>query len=216
MNVFALLGCLATVAWIGGCSVDSQTIKGDGTIKAEPRAITEITAIEASGAFEIQWTSGAPALTVTADQNLLPHIHTEVSGETVKIFSDGSLAPTKSMQVVVSSAALARLDLTGAVHVIAKKVAAPTFALATAGATTIEVDGSASELTANLTGASRLMAAELKTKSARVTLTGASSAEVAVADALKVTITGAGSLTYSGEPKTVEQQVTGAGSIRHK
>jgi hypothetical protein len=32
---------------------------------------------------------------------------------------------------------------------------------------------------------------------------------------VKVSITGAGTLTYSGNPKSVEQNITGAGSIWH-
>ena len=37
-----------------------------------------------------------------------------------------------------------------------------------------------------------------------------------VTDTLKVVITGAGKLTYSGNPATIKKQITGAGSIRHK
>jgi hypothetical protein len=39
---------------------------------------------------------------------------------------------------------------------------------------------------------------------------------VAVSESLKVSITGAGKVVYSGNPPTVEKHVSGAGSIRHK
>lgn len=216
MNLTHFFRHFATAAFLGGCSVNTHAIKGDGAIKAEHRTIAEITTIDAAGAFEIQWSSGAPALAVTTDQNILPHIHTEVSGQTLKIFSDEPIGPTKGVQVVLSSAALDRLDLTGAVHLVAKKVSASAFSISSAGATTIDIDGSATSLAVNLTGASQLHAAGLQTKSAKVTLVGASSGDVSVTDALDATVTGAGSLTYSGEPKSVERQVTGAGSIHHK
>ncbi|HSI11978.1 MAG TPA: DUF2807 domain-containing protein [Chthoniobacter sp.] len=191
-------------------------MKGDGKIATEHRTIAEITSIDSGGAFEIQWSSGAPALAVTTDGNILPHIHTKVSGQTLKISTDGSIAPTKGVRVVISSAALDRLDLTGAVHLVAQKVSASAFSISSAGATTIEIDGSATTLAVNLTGASRLNAAGLQTKTAKVNLVGASSGDVAVSDALDATVTGAGSLTYSGEPKSVERQLSGAGSIHHK
>jgi hypothetical protein len=38
----------------------------------------------------------------------------------------------------------------------------------------------------------------------------------AVTDTLKVVITGAGKVTYSGNPPTIKKQITGAGSIRPK
>jgi hypothetical protein len=216
MNLTTFFRHFATAAFLGGCTVHTQAVKGDGNIKTENRTIAEITEIDATGAFEIQWSSGTPGLTVTTDQNILPHIHTEVAGRTLKIHSDGSIAPTKGVQIVVTSASVDRLDLTGAVHLVAKKVSASEFAISTAGATTIDIDGSAATLNANLTGASKLNASGLKTKTAKVTLVGASSGDVSVSDALDATVTGAGSLTYSGEPKTVERQVTGAGSIHHK
>jgi len=216
MNLTSFFRHFATAAFLGGCTVHTQSIKGDGNIKTENRTITEATTIDAAGAFEIRWSSGAPSLVITTDQNILPHIHTEMNGQTLKIFSDESIAPTKGVQVVVTSRALDRLDLTGAVHLVANKVSASTFSVSTAGATTIDIDGSATTLNVNLTGASKLNASGLQTKTAKVTLVGASSGEVSVTDALDATVTGAGSLTYSGEPKSVERQVTGAGSIHHK
>ena len=43
-----------------------------------------------------------------------------------------------------------------------------------------------------------------------------SHAEVAVSETLKVSITGAGKVIYSGNPPTIEKHISGAGSIRHK
>jgi hypothetical protein len=37
-----------------------------------------------------------------------------------------------------------------------------------------------------------------------------------VSETLKVIITGAGKVTYSGNPATIQKNITGAGSIRHK
>ena len=41
-------------------------------------------------------------------------------------------------------------------------------------------------------------------------------AEVAASETLKVSITGAGKVIYSGNPPTIEKHISGAGSIRHK
>src|SRR6266436_485354 len=75
---------------------------------------------------------------------------------------------------------------------------------------------SATRSGAKLTGASRLEAESLQTKTAEISSTGASHAEVAVSESLKVSITGAGKVIYSGNPPTVEKHISGAGSIRHK
>ena len=67
-----------------------------------------------------------------------------------------------------------------------------------------------------MTGASELKASGLQTTTAEISTTGAGNAEVAVAETLKVAITGAGKVSYSGNPKTIEKHISGAGSIRHK
>ena len=84
------------------------------------------------------------------------------------------------------------------------------------GASRVSLDGKIDELLADMTGASELTASALQTKTAEISTTGAADAEIAVADKLKVAITGAGKVRYSGNPPTIEKHITGAGSIRHK
>jgi hypothetical protein len=59
--------------------------------------------------------------------------------------------------------------------------------------------------------ASELNASGLQTKTAEISTTGAADAEIAVAETLKVAITGAGKVSYSGNPTTIEKHITGAG-----
>lgn len=216
MKLASLFRHFVTAALLGGCSVRAGSIKGDGNIQTEHRQISDFSVLDAVGAYEVQWSSGAPSLTITADQNLLSNIHSEVSGDTLKIHSEDSLAPTRGIKIVIQSSALARVNLAGAITLTAQRVAAASLAIASAGASTINVDGSVTSLSVELTGASRLNASGLSAKSVDVSLMGASSADVAVKETLKTTITGAGSLTYSGQPATLEKQITGAGSIHHK
>jgi hypothetical protein len=67
-----------------------------------------------------------------------------------------------------------------------------------------------------MTGASELEATGLQTKTVEISTTGAADAAIAVSETLKVSITGAGKVTYSGNPKTIEKHISGAGSIRQK
>jgi len=56
----------------------------------------------------------------------------------------------------------------------------------------------------------------LQTKMAELSVTGAGDARVAVSDALKVSITGAGKVEYIGNPPHLEREITGAASIRKR
>jgi hypothetical protein len=189
-------------------------VKGDGVVKAEDRTISDFTKVMVAGAYEVQWTNGKAALNISADENILPLIKTVVTGGTLEIESSESISPSRAITITLSSAALTGVELTGGNSFKASQVAGDALKLEATGASNITVDGSVTNLQAEFTGAGKLKARSLQTRTATLTLTGASEAEVNVSDALKVSITGAGSLTYSGDPK-VEQEITGAGSVRH-
>ena len=92
----------------------------------------------------------------------------------------------------------------------------PKFAIESKGATDVTLDGAVDELLADMTGASDLKAKTLQARTVQISTTGAADAQVNATETLRVAITGAGDVTYFGNPKTVEKHVTGAGSIRHK
>jgi len=203
---------IATCIVVAGCS--RPGIKGDGEIKTEDRPISDYSKIVVSGGYRIKWSSGKPALTISADQNLLPLIKTVVNGKTLQIDSAEQLAPTESIKITLSSATLAEVRLTGGNNFRAAQISGHDLNIESTGASSIHVEGSVTNLKADLTGASRLDAKSLHTQNATLSLLGASDAAVNVSDALKVSVTGAGSLIYSGDPKSVEQNVAGAGNIR--
>src|SRR5258705_3125431 len=96
---------VAAFGVIVGCS--RSGIRGDGTMKTENRSITDFSALEVSGAYEIKWSSNKPSLTISTDQNLLPLITTSVTGNTLQIDWKKNLRPTKGITIVISSASLA-------------------------------------------------------------------------------------------------------------
>lgn len=199
---------------VAGCS--QPGVKGDGVIKTEGRGISDFSTLAVAGGYDIQWSAGKPSLTITSDQNLLPLIKTTVSGSTLQIDSKENLAPTKGITITLSSASLADVQLTGGNSFTAGQISGEHLKLESTGASEMTVDGSVTNLQANLTGASKLDAKALQTRDATLSLTGASDAHVNVSGTLKASITGAGSVTYSGDPKSVEQNITGAGSIQRQ
>ena len=209
--IVLLAGCVALVV---GCHLPG--IRGNGRIKTEERPIATFANVDASGAFEIEWQNGAPAVQVTTDENLLPYIENNVSEDTLHLRSREHLWPTHGIKVVISSPTRAGGKIRGAVKLIVKQLGGPIFALEAKGASQVSLDGSVDRLLVDMTGASQLAAAGLQAKTAEISTTGAGDAEVAVTDTLKVVITGAGKVTYSGNPPTIKKQITGAGSIRHK
>ena len=209
--IVLLAGCVVLVV---GCHLPG--IRGNGQIKTEERPIAAFVNLDGSGAFEIEWQNGSPAVRITTDENLLRYVETNVSGDTLHLRTREHLWPTHGIKVVISSPTRAGGKMRGAIKLTVKQLTGPIFAVEAKGASQVSLDGSVDRLLVDMTGASQLAAAGLQAKTAEISTTGAGDAEVAVTDTLKVVITGAGKVTYSGNPPTIKKQITGAGSIRHK
>ena len=209
--IVLLIGCVVVVA---GCHLPG--VRGNGQIKTEERQVAAFSNVDTSGSFEIEWQNGSPALRITTDENLLPYIENNVSDNTLRLRTRDHIWPTHGIKIVISSPTRTGGRLRGAVKLTAKQLSGPTFALESKGASEVTLSGNIDRLSVDMTGASQLAAAGLQTKTAEISTTGAGDAEVAVSDTLNVAITGAGKVTYSGNPATIKKQITGAGSIRHK
>jgi Putative auto-transporter adhesin, head GIN domain len=199
---------------LAGCNIGG--VRGNGHIVTESRHAPAFTNIVVSGAFEVEWRSGAPSLAVTADQNLMPLIEASVTGETLRVRTSRDVRPSHPMKLTLTSSALASASLNGASRLNAHQLAGSRFALKTAGASKVVLDGNVTELVASMTGASQLQAETLQTKTTELDMTGAGDARVKVSDTLKTSITGAGKVEYEGNPAHVEKHVTGAGKIRKR
>jgi len=209
--IVLLAGCVVLVV---GCHLPG--IRGNGRVKTEERQVTPFANLDASGAFVIEWENGSPAVRITTDENLLPYIESVVSGDTLRLSTREHVWPTRGIKVAISSPTRTGSKMRGAVKLTVKQLTGPTFALESKGASEVTLDGSIDRLLVDMTGASQLAADRLQAKTAEISTTGAGDADVAVSDTLKVVITGAGKVTYSGNPPTIKKQITGAGSIRHK
>jgi putative autotransporter adhesin-like protein len=214
MKKIATISLAACVVLTAGCRWIG--IRGNGNVKTEERTIGAFANIDASGVFTIEWQNGAPTLRITIDENLLPYINNHISGDTLRLRVREQIWPTHAIKVVVSSPTRAGARISGAVRLTAKQLNGPKFAFEARGASHVALDGKIDELLADMTGASELEAGGLQTKTVEISTTGAGEAEIAVSDTLKVAITGAGKVSYSGNPKTIEKHISGAGSIRHK
>jgi hypothetical protein len=214
INKITIVLLAACVVLVVGCHLPG--IRGNGHIKTEERQVGAFANLDASGAFQIEWQNGSPALRITTDENLLPHIEDNVSDDTLHLRTRDHVWPTHGIKVVISSPTRTGGRIRGAVKLTVTQLSGPTFALESKGASEVSLDGSIDRLLVDMTGASQLAADGLKAKTAEISTTGAGDADVTVSDALKVVITGAGKVTYSGSPATIKKQITGAGSIRHK
>jgi hypothetical protein len=210
-----------TIAFLAGLILSTAGCRwggiiGNGHIVTDTRSVSDFSEIQAGGGFEIEWRNGPPSLSITTDENVLPHIESQNVDHRLRLHTNGSIWSSHAIKVAVSSPTRSGARLTGAARLTANQLSGHSFAIESTGAAKVFLDGKVDQLVTDMTGASRLQAESLQTKTAEISSTGASHAEVAVSEALKVSITGAGKVIYSGNPPVIEKHISGAGSIRHK
>ncbi len=192
-------------------------IQGSGTSKTEMRNVDGFTKIDASGAVNVEVAVGSGfAVEVQADDNLLANIKTEVSGDTLKIYSEDRISSKTRINVKISMPAIEGLEISGASSANVANVEADSLELKASGASKIKIEGEAKTLEANASGASSIDAEKLKVEDANVEASGASSATVLAINDLDLNASGASKISYVGEPKNIKQDSSGASSIKKK
>ena len=88
--------------------------------------------------------------------------------------------------------------------------------LEVSGASTVQLKGSASDVTVDVSGASHLRLADLKVENANVILSGASNGTINLDGRLDAELSGASTLEYIGEPTLGVMDITGASTLQKK
>jgi predicted DNA binding CopG/RHH family protein len=213
--IFALsIGLVFSTNCSFGTFSKMSGVQGSGTAKSETRNLSGFTRIDAGGAINIEVAVQKDfSVTVEADDNLLTNIKTEVSGDTLKIYTEDSISTKTRINVVISMPELEGVNVSGASRGVIADVNADSLEIKASGASKIKINGTAKELNAEANGASSIEAESLKVENADVEANGASKAVVSAANELKIAANGASNVSYIGEPKNIEQTSSGASSI---
>jgi len=212
------LGVLLFAAMLAGCNnVSGNAVRGSGTLKSEARTVPAFSMVSTAGAFDIVVTQGpVTSVVIEADDNILPEILTTVSGTTLEISPKSSISPSKTVVVRITHPSLLGVSIAGSGTVIAMNLDVPAFDADIAGSGNMKLGGKASALTINIAGSGDVFAPNLAAEKVSVGISGSGSAEVSAGSSLKANISGSGSVVYSGEPGSVDTNVSGSGRVKRR
>lgn len=217
---FKVIGFVLSIVLIfsGGCGISGiKGIKGSGNLKTETRNVSGFKKVEAQNALNVIIDAGKDfSMQLEADDNLLPLIKTEVSGDKLTISIKDSISSSRKPTIKISMPELAALDVSGASSGEVSNVKTDSLELAASGASQIKIVGEANKLKSDASGASGIDAEGLKVTDADVRASGASNSTVTVANELKADASGASTIYYTGEPKTVTPKSSGVSSVKKK
>ena len=211
-------------------------LQGSGNVKSESRNVHDFDRVELAGIGTLDITQGtAEALTIQAEDNLLPKIGSVVQGGllTLAPVPGTSLRATRPIVYHLTVKQLRGIDVAGSGDVKASglttdqlllnmsgsgsmdtsRIAADTLTVQLTGSGAVTVSGHASRQMVTISGSGSYVAGDLSSQQAVVGVTGSGSSEVNVTDSLTAIISGSGDVTYKGTPR-VQQRVTGSGSVK--
>jgi hypothetical protein len=215
MSIFLLAGCGADSFTFTGFS--SSTIHGSGVAKTETRPVADFSEFDVSAAMNVELTVGPETkLEITADDNLLPHLKSEVVNGRLKLYFDASNSSKIGVKIKASTPSLKAYHGSGATSATVAGVKAEAFKLNLSGASKCTVAGSVDRLAIECSGASRANAVKLVARSVKADASGASTADVHAAESLDADASGAATIVFSGSPATLKKDASGASTIKAK
>ena len=137
--LLALAGVVSLFA-LSSCVLNCK--RGSGKLITETRSTGSFSRLDISGSYRVVVRQDSSAkLTVTADDNLLQYIKTEVVGDKLKIYSSRSICTSGQSTVYVSVKDLTEMETSGATSVFSDgKLTVHDIEFRTSGATKLNLN----------------------------------------------------------------------------
>jgi hypothetical protein len=214
----ALLAGTFLLAACGDISItigdSDDKVKGSGVAVTETRAVAPFTAIDATGVGKLRLRVGeTDSLKVTADDNILPLIKSEVKNGVLVLSTRGASNSKTHIVFEATAKTIRRLENSGTIAIDASGFNGGELAVEASGVGSIALSGRVDSLTAQLSGVGSLDADGLVADVVKTDLSGVGSASVRAEKAISGNVSGIGSLTWKGAATEVSTQVSGIGRV---
>jgi hypothetical protein len=188
-------------------------IQGSGIVATEARDVAGFSQVRLEGVGHLVVEQGAAeALTISADDNILPLIAAQVYGDELVLgtMTDKTWASPNPIVYTLTVVDLERLTVHGAAAAEIRGLEADRFAIQIEGAASVSAWGRADEHEVVLSGVARYDARDLVSREVRVDIAGVSRAVVHARETLEGRVEGESTLEYAGQPSV---NVTGGGAV---
>jgi hypothetical protein len=232
LTVFLI--CLAVAA--AGCITNTHGT-GSGNVINQTRSIQGVDQVSLDGTGTVLLIQGnQETLTIEAEDNIIPHIVTSVTGNKLAVSYDNTTpSPTRPVKYHLTLKDLSSITLSGAVKVETSGfktrslvvsmngagegnmsgLEVNTLIVSLSGAGKMNMAGTVTDQTITISGAGDYQAGTLQSRNTTFTINGAGKGMLNVSALLNATINGSGEISYLGNPQ-VNRQINGAGTVRQK
>jgi Putative auto-transporter adhesin, head GIN domain len=196
---------------VTACSVT----KGSGKVVSQTREVSGFSKVELSGSGELTIEkTGTESLTISAEDNLLPELTSEVSDGTLTLGTkpNTTITPTKPIIYSLTVKDLSGIAVSGSGSARVSNLTTNSLTTEISGSGTITASGTVNDQDVAISGSGDYQGEQLTSKTAKVQISGSGAASVFATDLLDVKISGSGTLTYGGNPQ-ITQEISGSGKL---
>jgi len=217
MKSFRSISLVVVFIFFAGCNFVAG-VAGSGRVITENRNVSGFDSIEFSGSGRLEIDqNGTEALSISADDNLLPLLTSEVEGThlILKVRPGSRVRPSQKIVYKIGAKKLNEVACAGDISAVLRGIHTDSLKLEIAGSGDISADGTSDQQSVSIAGSGKYSGAGLKSKSASINISGSGDAVLAASEELKVNVAGSGSIKYIGEPK-ITQSIMGSGTIEQQ
>jgi hypothetical protein len=222
---------------VSSCRFMGRRVRGNGVIKSQEHTVSTFKNVEVSGSINVYVSQGEiKPVKIESDENLLQYVEVTQEGDKliVRERSGYNLQPTDEMKIYVTAPVYNSIEVSGASDIIGQTkinnpedlelhasgagdikmdVDAPSLTAEISGSGSIDLKGQTKNVELGLSGAGHAHCYDLLSENVKVDISGAGSAEVYASMKLEATVSGAGNVSYKGNAASVNQHISGVGSV---
>ncbi|MCA1861849.1 DUF2807 domain-containing protein [Janthinobacterium sp. HSC-3S05] len=228
-----LLALCCAVA-LGGCAIvinpndgevryadsSGNAVQGNGQVSRDVRQVSSISALDIDNMkridIKIDVRVGPTAsLVIEADSNLQPQIHSDVSGNTLRLWSDTNIRSSNGIHVIYTTPQLKKINISGSGRLVVSGLNGDDFSLEQRGSMKSELSGTVGRFDVANNGSGSINAAALSSGNTDAAQNGSGSIQLGSVrgERINVAVNGSGSISANGVVQRLDANVNGSGDV---
>ena len=192
----------------------ANTIKGSGNIISKSHDLANFTSINLIGSMDVNINSSDEYnCTILADDNIIPHVKTEVANNNLQISVNKNYSSKEGLKINVNAPNYDKVSITGSGDINLIDFKNDNLSLNIDGSGDIKGNGDVQTLITTINGSGEIMLKDLKSETTKITINGSGDAKIWATKSISAVINGSGDIEYYGEPLNVNNQINGSGNI---
>jgi Putative auto-transporter adhesin, head GIN domain len=185
-----------------------------GPVRTEHRPLPAYSSIRVDASADVTFSiSERPGVAVTAPENVLPLIRTDVSGGNLVIGLQGSVVLSSPIVIAATAPALEAIDLSGSGKVNAAGLVGPQLDVSLGGSGVVTASGNVGHIAIRLSGSGDVDVAGIRATEVSGAISGSGTIRAFASDRVEARISGSGEFIVLGNPPGRATNVSGSGQI---